>query len=87
LVAYHSNGSTLTGIVWSGKVLADLSSTSDPGVGGDAWEELLRVHRSYLGPVDAIRRVTCVKGLAHLTGGAFVDNIPRILPDGVGVEI
>ena len=50
-------------------------------------EELLKVHRSYL-PIlsEAIHR-RLVKGLAHITGGGFLDNIPRVLPEGVSVEI
>lgn len=48
---------------------------------------LVEPHRSYLPHVRAIREAVTVKGLAHLTGGAFVDNIPRILPDEVSVVV
>lgn len=48
-------------------------------------EELLRVHKSYK---DIVFRVLkFVKGIAHITGGGFYGNIPRILPDGLGVMI
>ncbi len=50
-------------------------------------EALVEPHRSYLAPVQAMRRVAAVKGLAHLTGGGFIENIPRVLPDGVAVTI
>ncbi len=50
-------------------------------------EALAEPHRSYLPLVRAIRPVADIKGLAHLTGGAFLDNIPRILPDGVGAVV
>lgn len=35
----------------------------------------------------AIRETGAVKGLAHITGGGFTDNIPRVLPDGLGARI
>jgi phosphoribosylformylglycinamidine cyclo-ligase len=35
----------------------------------------------------AIRETGAVKGLAHITGGGFTDNIPRVLPAGLGVRI
>jgi len=51
---------------------------------GDA---LVRPHRSYLDDVRRLRAQVSVKGLAHITGGGFIDNLPRILPDGLGIEL
>lgn len=50
-------------------------------------QALVEPHRSYLSPVRAIRRAVAIKGLAHLTGGGFVDNIPRILPENISVIV
>jgi len=44
--------------------------------------ELLKVHRSYLKAVLPLLAKVRVNGLAHITGGGFVENIPRILPKG-----
>jgi phosphoribosylformylglycinamidine cyclo-ligase len=49
--------------------------------------ELLAPHRSYLNQVYPVIAKGIVKGLAHITGGGFYDNIPRILPPGCGVKI
>jgi len=44
---------------------------------------LLRVHRSYLKPLWPLLERGEVHGLAHITGGGLVDNVPRVLPPGV----
>ncbi len=49
--------------------------------------ELLKPHRSYFNELYPLITRKLIKGLAHITGGGFYDNIPRILPDGCGVEI
>jgi phosphoribosylformylglycinamidine cyclo-ligase len=50
-------------------------------------EALLEKHTSFLKPLNDLLDSGRIKGLAHLTGGGFLENIPRILPDGVAVEI
>ena len=66
-------------------------------LGTTVGEALLATHQSFLpqiGPLldeesnaDEGVRVPLIKGLAHITGGGFLENIPRILPEGVSVEI
>jgi phosphoribosylformylglycinamidine cyclo-ligase len=58
-----------------------------PGTGKKVGEVLLAVHKSYLKPVTALMLQVTIRGMAHITGGGFPDNIPRVLPDGVDVVI
>ena len=58
-----------------------------PELGRTLGEELLEPHRCYLADVQALRSQLRVKGLAHITGGGLVDNLPRILPEGCGAAI
>ena len=51
---------------------------------GDA---LLLPHLSYLRPLEGLLDQGIIKGLAHITGGGLLDNIPRILPEGTAVKI
>jgi phosphoribosylformylglycinamidine cyclo-ligase len=51
---------------------------------GDA---LLAPHRSYLSLVGPLIERQQVKGMAHITGGGMTENLPRMLPEGCGVEI
>jgi len=49
-------------------------------------EELLKVHRNYQ-PLLASLPEGMIKGMAHITGGGLVDNLPRVLPEGCGAVI
>jgi phosphoribosylformylglycinamidine cyclo-ligase len=49
--------------------------------------ELLRVHRSYLKAVRPLLDEKLLKGMAHITGGGLMENVPRILPAGTAVVI
>ncbi|MDJ0975099.1 MAG: phosphoribosylformylglycinamidine cyclo-ligase [Planctomycetota bacterium] len=66
----------------------DLDLDQDPGgLGESLADALLRPHRCYLPPIRTLREAVDVHALAHITGGGLKDNIPRVLPEGVGCEI
>ncbi len=58
-----------------------------PGTGRTVADLLLAVHRSYLKPIRKLLQTVPVQGMAHITGGGLVDNVPRILPDTVGIRV
>lgn len=82
----HTNGYSLARKIFFDKL--KLKHTSRiPGFEGTLGEELLKVHVSYGRIVQTLLKKfnpasgrAMVKGFAHITGGGFVDNIPRILP-------
>jgi phosphoribosylformylglycinamidine cyclo-ligase len=89
LVGLASSGLHTNGYSLARKVVSDLE-LRDPLPGGDGemlGEALLAVHRSYLAPLAAALDAELVDGLAHITGGGLIDNVPRILPDGCGAII
>lgn len=89
LVGIASSGLHTNGYSLARQVAADFSLTDElPGGNGESiGEALCAVHRSYL-PVlaDALSQ-DLLLALAHITGGGLLDNLPRVLPDGIGVEI
>ena len=50
-------------------------------------EELLRPTRIYVQPVLSTLRKFRLKGMAHITGSGFIENIPRMLPSGLGAVL
>ena len=48
---------------------------------------LMRTHRSYLGVIKKLTGSDVVSGMAHITGGGMTENLPRILPKGMGAQI
>ena len=52
-----------------------------------AGQHLLAVHRSYLRPLRPLLGSSELHGLAHITGGGLLDNLPRILPEGCAARI
>jgi phosphoribosylformylglycinamidine cyclo-ligase len=56
-------------------------------LGATVGELLLAEHRCYLGPLRAPVEHGIVRGLAHITGGGIVDNLPRVLPEGTAARI
>ena len=58
-----------------------------PGCGGSAVDLLLAVHRSYYPVLWPLLEANQIRAMAHITGGGFLDNIPRVLPPGVGAVI
>jgi len=56
-------------------------------LGAAVGQALLATHESFLPQIGPLLDSGVINGLVHITGGGFYENIPRILPDGVGVEI
>ncbi len=80
----HTNGYSL------GRRVLDNLNWEDPlpELNGTIGEALLAIHHSYLDPVTCLRTAGVdIKGLAHITGGGVIDNLPRIFPAGVGAVL
>ncbi|MDP9347644.1 MAG: phosphoribosylformylglycinamidine cyclo-ligase [Gemmatimonadota bacterium] len=87
LVALGSSGLHTNGYSLARRVVFERMglSVDDPFPGEEASvaEVLLRVHRSYLASLRPLIERGEVRGMAHITGGGLVDNVPRVLPEGV----
>ncbi len=82
----HSNGFSLVRKVFDVEN-ADLTSPVAELGGKSLGETLLTPTKIYVKPVLALLEQVKVKGISHITGGGFYENIPRSIPDGLGAEI
>jgi phosphoribosylformylglycinamidine cyclo-ligase len=81
----HTNGYSLARKVFGIDANPSCLNKSYPELGKSLGEELLQVHRCYYPQLKPV--LPLIKGIAHLTGGGFGGNIPRILPEGLAARI
>jgi phosphoribosylformylglycinamidine cyclo-ligase len=77
----HTNGYSLVRKIFG----MDQMNKNYPELGRTLGEALLEPHRCYLNQLKP--QLSLVKGMAHITGGGLLDNVPRVLPDGLAVRL
>ena len=82
----HSNGFSLVRKVFDVEN-CDLKTPNEKLGGKSLGETLLTPTRIYVKPMLALMKEVTVKGVSHITGGGFYENIPRSIPDGLGAKI
>ncbi len=91
LIALASSGLHTNGYSLARRVVFDRMGLSPddafPDAGGSVADVLLRVHRSYLGSLAPLMEEGVIHALAHITGGGLVENVPRILPEGLAARV
>ena len=76
---FHSNGFSLVR-----KVFPDLEEEFE---GKPLYETLLEPTRLYYQPIHQLLKVVGLSGIAHITGGGLIENVPRIIPNGLCAAI
>jgi phosphoribosylformylglycinamidine cyclo-ligase len=82
----HTNGYSLAREILFNQLGCRIEERTD-GLRATLGEELLRTHTLYLPHIRKVRAQIKIKGMAHITGGGLMDNIPRVLPEGLDAEI
>jgi phosphoribosylformylglycinamidine cyclo-ligase len=79
----HTNGYSLIRRIVEGR---DLSVTIEGKT--TLGEALLQPHRCYRSDIDRLQAAgVTLRGMAHITGGGFIDNVPRILPEQLAAQV
>ncbi|KON90168.1 phosphoribosylaminoimidazole synthetase [Sporosarcina globispora] len=82
----HSNGYSLVRKLFFEKANMSLTDHVEE-LGCTLGEELLRPTKIYVKPILSAMKQFKLKGMAHITGGGFIENIPRMLPEGLGAQL
>ena len=88
VLALPSNGLQTNGYTLARRVLAQEPLEEPiPPLAISLSDALMAVHPSYLHPVQRLLAALDIKGMAHVTGGGLMDNIPRVLPAGTQARL
>ncbi|MDD4833010.1 MAG: AIR synthase-related protein, partial [Clostridia bacterium] len=83
----HSNGFSLVRKVFNIEKKGNINKIYDELGGKTLGETLLTPTRIYVKPMVKLFEVVTVKGVSHITGGGFYENIPRSVPNGLAAKI
>lgn len=89
LIGFKSTGLHTNGYSLARKVLFsrfDVDDTPDE-LTQTIGEELLSIHKSYLGIISKLKKIDGVNGFSHITGGGIEGNTKRILPNGLNLSV
>lgn len=88
LIGLPSSGPHTNGYSLIRKLIADQDPTQTLADGQRLIDALLQPHRAYLTEIDRLQAAAVpLAGLAHITGGGFLDNLPRVLPPTLSAVI
>lgn len=91
IIGLNSSGLHTNGYSLARKICFEVdgldSSSPMPGTGKSVGEALMAPHREYAKVMQIVTRIVQVRGMVHVTGGGITDNLPRVLPEGLGAEI
>ncbi len=91
LIGLPSNGLHTNGYSLARKLLFEVAGYGPDQYVNDLKDKtgaaLMRTHRSYLSVIKKLHGADLVRGMAHITGGGITENLPRILPKGMGAIV
>ncbi|MFZ1770331.1 MAG: phosphoribosylformylglycinamidine cyclo-ligase, partial [Caldilinea sp.] len=88
LVGLASSGPHTNGFSLIRRIVAERDLTMMLADGQSLADALLAPHRCYLSQIEAVQQAGYpIKGMAHITGGGLVENVPRVLPDHLAARI
>ena len=91
IIGLKSSGLHTNGYSLARKICFDVAGLDTdapmPGTGKSVGEALMAPHREYARVMQVVTRIVDVHGMVHVTGGGITDNLPRILPEGMGATV
>src|SRR5687768_18070480 len=83
---FHTNGYSLVRKIVFDKLQLNVDDRY-PNSSETVADVLLRVHRSYLAPLEPLIQAEQIHALAHITGGGIPENLDRVIPEGLSAHV